>query len=110
MIALGIAWKNPESTVSIVNGDSLGQLLEGVGSMMERYQQKGGKGVSGKEDGVEKEVEKGKVIDQDGELGKGGEDAATVRADGLVGEKGRTSGNVQNGAEKGKVGSTTSTA
>ena len=40
MIALGIAWKQPESSVSLVNGDSMRELMEGAAHFIDGYQTK----------------------------------------------------------------------
>ena len=38
MIALGVAWKQPESSVSLVNGDSMKELMEGAAHFIDGYQ------------------------------------------------------------------------
>ena len=72
MIALGIAWKNPESTVSLVSPENLSTLMEGVGSVVSKWQGTGG-GLGLKEGGAE-----GGAKLLEGETAEKGEGAAAV--------------------------------
>lgn len=40
MIALDVTWKQPESSVSLVNGDSMRDLMEGAAKLLDGYQTK----------------------------------------------------------------------
>ena len=72
MIALGIAWKNPESTVSIVNGDSMKELMEGAAKFIDGYQSN--RRVAGEE--------KVKLLEEDGTAA--GKEGGTVESAGKV--------------------------
>ena len=66
MIALDMIWKQPESSVSIVNGDSMRELMEGAAKFIDGYQTKramaGEEKVKLLEDGTAAEKEGGAAL------------------------------------------------
>ena len=78
MIALGVAWKQPESSVSLVNGDSMKELMEGAAHFIDGFQSNK-RAVTAAADERVKLLEDGTVA---GKEGGSVETAGKVAADG----------------------------